>query len=627
MTHEALAAKLQHLLPRAQANPTAYRYQVRAWVLLGYLFIFLLLFGSVSLLTGLVWAGLAAGFGALAFKLLVPLVYFVWKILRSLWVKFDPPTGRELSRAEAAPLHALVREQARALRAPTVHRVLLTADYNAAAVQLPRLGVLGWPRNYVLVGLPLLQTLSPTQAAAVVAHELGHLRGGHGRFSAWVYRVNASWAQLAGQLERRGTGSVVHRFIDWYAPRFHAWSHPLRRTAEFEADAAAARLTSPAALAEALCAITVREPALSQLYWEPLYKTVAEEVNPPADPFSRLLAAAHTAHLPAAETATLLRRATEVDADPFDTHPTLGERLGALGQPAAAPLPPATTAAEAWLGASLPALAQELDTEWATARTVRWQERHAQLSAQRRRLAELQEKQAAGQRLTDAEAWTLADYTEDHLSPEESLPLYRALFDVPKYEAPARFAVGRLLLAQNDAAGLPLLEAAMREHPDYVAPGLAMQQAYYERQGDREAARQLTARQYQHADLAELAQAERQSFSPQDVLLAHGLPAEDLAALRAALADPSSRVAQAWLLRKQLQYFADDKPYFLLVLRADKGQGLSTDEEIGEWSNRLAPKLEVPGACLVVPVIQEFMWIGKRALHLPGCEIYPLETS
>jgi Zn-dependent protease with chaperone function len=191
MTHEAFAAQLERLLPLAQANPTAYRHRVRGWVLLGYGFIALLLLGSLGLMGSLLWLMLVVGAGGVILKLLIPLGYFVWKVLRSLWVKFDAPSGRRLSRTEAGPLYELVRTQARALRAPAVHQIILTDDYNAAAMQLPRLGLLGWPRNYVLVGLPLLQTLSPEQAAAVVAHELGHLRGGHGRFGALVYRVNA----------------------------------------------------------------------------------------------------------------------------------------------------------------------------------------------------------------------------------------------------------------------------------------------------------------------------------------------------------------------------------------------------------------------------------------------------
>ena len=627
MTHEAFAAKLTDLLPKAQANPVAYRRRVQGWVLLGYGFIALLLLGSIGLLGGLLWAMVAVGVAGVMLKLLLPIVYFVWTLLRSLWVKFDPPAGRELTRAEAGPLHDLLREQTRALRAPAVHRVILTTEYNAAAMQLPRLGLLGWPRNYVLVGLPLLQTLTPEQAAAVVAHELGHLRGGHGRFAALTYRVNQSWAQLVDNLEQSGRRSIVRGFTEWYVPRFNAWSHPLRRTAEFEADAAAARITSAAALAEALCAIEVREPALDRLYWTPLNKSLAVEPAPPADPISRLLSVARTASLPAEEEGTLLRRAAEADPDPFDTHPTLGERLAALGQAVAAPAPPAITAAEAWLGPSLPALAQELDTKWAQERAAIWRERHAVLRDQRDNLAKLNEQLASGITLAEADAWTHADLTEDHVGEAESLPLYQALFDSPKYGTPARFSVGRILASQDDPAGLPLLEVAMSANPDFVGPGLAIQQAYHQRQGDREAARQLATRQYHHADLTDLIQAERQGCSPQDIFLPHALTAEELAPVLAVLADPAHRVGRAWLMRKQLTYLATEKPYFILVLRADKGKGLTTDEEIATWASGLTPKVVLPSSGLVVPVINEFIWVGKKALHLVGSEIYHCQPS
>jgi Zn-dependent protease with chaperone function len=622
-THAAFVAKLRRLLLLAQAHPTAYRYRVRAWGLLGYAGMYLPLLVAAGLLAKALWTVLAAGVWELAFFLALPFGV-VWKIQRALWVKIDPPTGRALGPAEAGPLHGLLREQTLALGAPAVHSILLTTSYNAAAVQLPRLGLLGWPRNYVLVGLPLLQTLTPEQAAAVVAHELGHLRGGHGRFGAWVYRVHKTWAQLLGQLERNGRRSLVRPVVGWYVRQFRAWSHPLRRVAELEADAAAARLTSPATLAEALCALRVRHAALAQLYWEPLEASVAHEPAPPPAAISQLLPVARTAHLPDEEAAVLLRQAVEADPDPFDTHPTLGERLAALGQPAAVPALPAITAAEAWLGPNLPALAQALDAEWAAARAAAWHERHTQLRAE---LTALTEELALRPPSPEAEAWQLAQHTEAHQGAAEALPLYRALLDAPAHRVAAHFAVGRLLLAQDDAAGLPLLEEAMAAHPDHLGPGLALQLAYYQRRGNHADLDEHLARQRQHAALAERMQAERQGCSPQDGVLAHGLPDADLAAVRAVLARPAHRVAQAWLLRKRLTYFAAEKPFFLLLVRVHRGPGLSTDEEIMAWVWKLTPSLVVPGAGMVVPVIRPFFWLGKRALRLPGAEIYHAEAS
>lgn len=618
MTREAFAAELDRLRPLAEADPTAYRRRVQRWALLGYGFLFVLLLSSVGLLGGSLWALVALGAGTVLFKLIIPLAFFTWKIIRSLWVRFDPPSGQRLSPAEAAPLFDLLHQQTGALKAPHVHEVLLTSAYNASAVQVPRLGAFGWPRNYVLVGLPLLQTLSPEQAAAVVAHELGHLRGGHGRFGAWIYRVEQSWEQLVAQLEQQSSRSVLHRFTDWYVPRFQAWSHPLRRTAEFEADAAAARLTSPQAMAEALCAITVRDAALDRAHWDNLGREMAEVAAPPPNVISRLVAVAKTARLPEADEHRLLHNQSRASADPFDTHPTLGERLAALGQPVALPPLPARTAAEAWFGDHLPQLTQHLDTRWAAECAAPWRERHQHLRAQRERLAALQAHQAAGETLTDQETWELADLTEDHVGPAEALPLFQALHDSAKWGAAAKFASGRILLAQDDAVGLDLLLAAIAQDADFKGPGLAVQQAYHERQGNWDEVRRLSTQQLRHADTRDVVVAVRNSIEPTDTFTGHYLPEEELADLRALLAAPAAGVSRAWLVRKELDPDAGEKPlYVLLVLPSRKS---TTDAQQHAWVQRLANQVSLPGEVLVLTG-SAFNWLEKRAIGMPGSEI------
>jgi hypothetical protein len=162
---------------------------------------------------------------------------------------------------------------------------------------------------------------------------------------------------------------------------------------------------------------------------------------------------------------------------------------------------------------------------------------------------------------------------------------------------------------------------------DFVGPGLAIQQGYHQRQGDRETVRQLSVRQLNHADLADLVQAERQGCTPQDTFLPHRLSEVELAPLLAVLADPANRVGRAWLVRKQLRHLADEKPYFILVLRADKGPGLKSDEEMDAWITRLVPTVELPGPALLVPVIDELMWVGKKAMKVAGSEIYNPQAS
>ena len=620
MTREEFVALVERLRPVADARPAAYRWRVRAFAWLGYGFILLLLLGSLAIAGPLVLLSRVAG--GLAIKVGWLLVVFAWRILKSLWVKFERPAGRELTRAEAPVLYAAVDGITRRLDAPRFHHILLTDEFNAAVTQQPRLGVLGWPRNFLLVGLPLLQSLSPEQAEAVVAHELGHLRGGHGRFGAWIYRVNQTWEQLMMQLG--GDSSWVAKFFRWYAPRFTAWSYGIRRPEEFEADTAAARAVSGRALADALCALRVRGAALSELHCEPLLSDVKTTVAPPVDAYSRLLPIAKSGRLPAAREAEILAESLKAETDAFDSHPSLADRLAALNQPARVPELPATTAAEAFLGPLLPTLTAELDAAWLADNQQPWTERHAELTRQRERLADLADRHARHRALTPDERWELADLTEDHESAEASLPLFRALFTEPEKELAAKYAVGRILLHQNDPAGLSLLDEVMDREPNARANGLALQRAYHERQGDRAAARRLETDEIRHADLADLAAEERSVLPKLDTYFPAELPADSplLRPLRAGLAErPAVRVA--WLLQKRVVHFPE-KPLYVLVLELTPEARKQIEKAEGRCSlvQELAQSLEMPGEAFIVPATNDNAWLATIARRHPEAQCY-----
>lgn len=317
--------------------------------------------------------------------------------------------------------------------------------------------------------------------------------------------------------------ALLSKFANWYVPRFNAWSHPLRRADEFEADAAG-RVTSPQAQSQALCALVVRDSALDKLHWDVLTASMAAPPPPPTDAISRLLPLAKSARLDEASEAAQLATALAADPDPFDTHPTLPERLAALGQTAGVPTPPATSAAEVWFGNSLPILAAEFDMVWAFEREDIWQERHQFLSTQQQRLHTLNAHLAAGESLMPDEAWGRADLTEDHAGPAEALPLFRALFQDAQHGLRAKFAVGRILTAQDDPAGLALLEDVMALVPATRPAGLALLQAYHQRRGNKAEVRCLQAEALRYADLNDRARAERSVLRSADRFMPHGLP-------------------------------------------------------------------------------------------------------
>ena len=89
------------------------------------------------------------------------------------------------------------------LKSAPIHQVLITPYFNAGVTQVPRLGILGWHRNYLLIGVPLIKTLTAEQFKSVLAHEIGHLSRGHARAANWIYRLRIIWARLETIFELR----------------------------------------------------------------------------------------------------------------------------------------------------------------------------------------------------------------------------------------------------------------------------------------------------------------------------------------------------------------------------------------------------------------------------------------
>ena len=291
MTNDEFDALVARLESQAVRRPLLYKMRVLMLALLGYGYITFMLIGL--LLMTLLSLAVLKGIGL---KLAIPLLILIWAVLKALWVKLEAPEGRRLTRKEAPALFAMIDDLRRRLKAPRFHRVLVTHDFNACVVQTPRLGIFGWHRNYLVIGLPLMKTLNVEQFRAVLAHEFGHLAGGHGRVSNWIYRLRLSWHTLMSSLTSEGRFGtfLFRRFFNWYVPYFTAYSFPLARANEYEADAAAARLTSPSSIAEALTAVNVVGRYLDERYWADIHRSASDLPRPAFAPYG--LASQHRSH-------------------------------------------------------------------------------------------------------------------------------------------------------------------------------------------------------------------------------------------------------------------------------------------------------------------------------------------
>ncbi|HEV3471341.1 MAG TPA: M48 family metalloprotease [Pyrinomonadaceae bacterium] len=631
MTHEEFVGMVGRLEEFARREPSKYALRVGLLAALGYAYLVgvlaaaLLLVGALVYLGRLNFAVVKVGWLLLAFAALV---------VRAMWVRIPPPVGAPLTPAEAPRLFELVEELTARLDAPRIHRVLINGDFNAGVSQVPRLGPLGLHRNYLVLGLPLMQALSPGQFRAVLAHELGHLSGNHGRFSSRIYGVRVMWFQLLARLEAEGRwGSFVFtKFFNWYAPYFNAYSFVLARQHEYDADRAAAEVTSPQTAAGALVTVDVKAARLSEEFWPEVFKRADEQREPERGAYVRMSSFLREA-LPEEAVAGLLRRSLAQETGYGDTHPSLAARLAALGVvpangPAAAAEwaarhqaePLRESAAMHFLGPSHQSFAERLDAEWFEAVTPHWRERHEYAVESRRKLAALDEKAASGP-LTPDELWERAYWTAELKGAEEAEPRLREVLERRPNHAAANYALGQMLLARGDESGVAHVERAMEAEPDGVPAGCELIYAFLRERGRIEEAGEYRNRFLKHFDLVESAQDERNHFRDGDRLLPHGLGEEEVARLREQLRGYEG-VKAAYLARKAVEHFAN-KPVYVLAVETDAAcYDYHTDADDAELLQSLSTRMEMPGESFFVILDRNFRKTKKALQAMDGALVY-----
>jgi heat shock protein HtpX len=238
---------------------------------------------------------------------------------------FEDP-GPRMTPSQQPRLFALVESVARATGQAMPVDVFLVPEVNAWVAQ--REGTLGFGGRRVMgLGLPLLQVLGVSELRAVLAHEFGHFHGGDTGLGSFVYQTRAAIGRTLETLEEHS--SVVQLPFAWYARLFLRVSHGVSREQELAADRLAARVAGGAALATGLRKVAGTATAFAAYWASEVEPVVRAGYAPPlAEGFRRYLAAPLGAELRERVTQAA---AEATDADPYDTHPPLPERLKALG--------------------------------------------------------------------------------------------------------------------------------------------------------------------------------------------------------------------------------------------------------------------------------------------------------
>jgi Zn-dependent protease with chaperone function len=603
LIEEARAAYYEGM---AREHPARYRRTLAGLAVLGYayvVFVLAVLVGSGLLLLRLrFFQAIIGGLAAL---------YAAAKVLRSLWVRRAGAEGLPIVEADAPALFAAIERLRGGLGCRTPRSVHLTVECNAS-VDPTRWGRRAGP---MAIGLPLLLALTPEEAEAVIAHELGHVANTQGAFSLWIYRVHATWARL-GHFVAPSGGAVtflLDRFARWYFPRFAVCAQVFSRAFERHADREAARLTRPEALASALARIDVTDAWLNETFWPDVARRARGEADPAAGLFSRLTEALAR---PDPERERRLGRALALRTMYWDTHPSLAERVAALGVPPPALAPVGTSAAAVLLGPSLDRLCRATERAWFATVEGALREHRTEVGLAEERLSAL-EASPSGACVEDA--WERASLTEQLHGPGAAEPLYRQLLADQPTERRAQLALGEILLGRAAPEGEDLVRQALAD--PWLAPhayGLLF--SHLAGAGKHDEAERMHRLAAAHQDALEAAGPERSVLARGDVLLPHGLDAEEVERVRGQLVGRPD-LAEAYLLRKQVRHFPE-KPCFVLAFVARVPWYRLTGPGFGaKLAGALASEVRFREPILVVP-LNEDRALLKKVRAVQGARIF-----
>jgi Zn-dependent protease with chaperone function len=620
MTQEQFESLVQRLESDSARDPKMYKLRLTGFALLGYLYIGAVIGLLLLLVAGmLVLAMRGGGWILLLKKVGLVVIGLIVIVARAMWVKFDAPTGRRIVRAQAPRLFEMIDDIRRQARAPAAHEVLITEDFNAAVVQLPRLGIFGWPKNYLLLGLPLMQALALEEFKAVLAHEFGHLSGAHGKFGAWIYRLRQGWARLNTALsEHEHWGSFLFvPFFRWFSPAFSAYSFVQARQQEYEADRVSSEVAGANSAAAALVRVNTQAHFLSTRYWKEVFSRTESDPHPLATPYAGMRAALAQPN-DSEHVASLLQSAMALKTGYADTHPCLADRLRALNVAPNEPAPIDGNAADALLGSLASDLALEFDEEWQSSVREWWQRQHEYIRDSRRELEQFDAR--AGEELSIEEEWQRARLTEEFRDAQAAFSMYQNLLAREPAHASARFALGRMLLARDDESGIQHLMAVCGKDPSAMQPACDLIIGFLQRNGRDEEARTYIGRYVEAANIEEAARKERAAVRTTDKFLPHQLEPVTVQELVAQLKNYPIR--RAYLVRKSTRHYPDE-PLYVLGLQQRSGLfTFSTSAKLGELSSSVSSEITCPGETLIIEIDGDNKAFRSPLKKVPGSLIF-----
>ena len=593
-------------------HPALYRAHVVTTGLLGLLFLpslLILLLLSVGYLIFILSMALPAGGTDPA--VMVPVVAFTGGLILLAGLRLMQGW---LPRLEGVPLDGHAIQELRSLIRDACEQagfsgdwpVLITGHYQLELLPVNRGGLL--PRTNLVIGLPLLQSLSPQEFRAALHAEIArHDRRG-GWLGAWIYRWHLLFRHIRnGHREHQNfLVQIAGGFLDQFAPSFNALAYALVQDKIRQADKVAANRTSPKVTADSILRTHFSQQQFETAFWNSYYEGAYGNRYPDILPFD--LTAGYFSTRPFRE---ILRDSLGNDSATIrpplpDLPGSLRDRLAALRMMPTMPARLNICAARAYLGAAEPSIREALNMIWWQKSEPIWAACHDHYQTLAERQQQLDKRFEAGT-LTESQWLEWADIIRRLDGWDAAAECYELMLTHFPANPEANYTAGWIRLYNKDLSGLQMLEIAAEGDPELSVDICRDAVELLEQMDEPALLADWHQRLVHEKAVFRQDQTERGQLLDSDTLIEHDLGTQEMKDLIHAI-ETVPEVEQAFLAKKQVKARPETPLYVLGIHGPDGHRFFRGTDPIAA----LREKLNLQFDTFVVPLNNNFKKLQRQ---------------
>jgi len=251
---------------------------------------------------------------------------------RIVGIKLPAYSGINVNYRTVPDLVKTVTELQKTYKRPKLDNIVISDQYILDIVKTPLFGLPFGSTNTLVIGLPVLLTMSPLNFRCALERKFGQFSKRIHFLDNWLYQLRFTWLQYneiyAGRLH--SGDQILSWFFRFFTPLYNAVSTHAYNRVNLRTDTFALENISDIDLLDMIKNSILSKSFLHSIYWPSIQEMVHEDSSPSPHPFYRMTDMFHKT-LQKCDTRKLLQDALAGKNASINGETTLDERLDNLG--------------------------------------------------------------------------------------------------------------------------------------------------------------------------------------------------------------------------------------------------------------------------------------------------------